>query len=37
MLLVRGDNLVVLLNTWQREEPLQVIVEEEQEDGLGGS
>jgi peptidylprolyl isomerase len=28
MLLVRGDNLVVMLNTWQREDPLQVIIEE---------
>jgi peptidylprolyl isomerase len=26
MLLVRGDNLVVLLNTWQRRDPLQVIM-----------
>jgi peptidylprolyl isomerase len=28
MLLVRGDNLVVMLNTWQRADPLQVIIEE---------
>lgn len=28
MLLVRGDNLVVLLDTWQRRDPLQVIMAE---------
>ena len=28
MLLVRGDNLVVMLNTWQRQDPLQVIIDD---------
>jgi peptidylprolyl isomerase len=30
MLLVRGDNLTVLLNTWKRSDPLQVVVAEGQ-------
>lgn len=30
MLLVRGDNLTVLLDTWKRQDPLQVIVAEGQ-------
>lgn len=30
MLLVRGDNLVVLLDTWERQDPLQVVVAEGQ-------
>lgn len=28
MLLVRGDNEVVLLNTWERDDPLQVVLED---------
>ncbi len=28
MLLVRGDNQVVLFNTWERDDPLQIVVEE---------
>lgn len=30
MLLVRGDNLVVLLNTWEASDPLQVVMAENQ-------
>ena len=30
MLLVRGDNLTVLLNTWKRSDPLQIVVAEGQ-------
>lgn len=30
MLLVRGDNEVVLFNTWERDDPLQIIMEEGQ-------
>jgi peptidylprolyl isomerase len=28
MLLVRGDNQVVLFNTWERDDPLQIVVED---------
>ncbi len=34
MLLVRGDNLKVLLDTWQRKDPLQLVMAEGQ--GLPG-
>ena len=42
MLLVRGDNEVVLLNTWERDDALQIIMEEGQTlpglyDGLQGA
>lgn len=42
MLLVRGDNLVVMLDTWKRRDPLQVIMAEDQTlpgmlDGLLGA
>lgn len=30
LLLVRGDNLVVLLNTWERDDPLQVLMADDQ-------